>query len=214
MAAMTPEMLAQFQAFMAAQAAVAAPVAPAHAPVAAPAYPPPPVASGAQPYAPPQGAPPPPPQGAITPQGSAPVDDDYVGDLPPAGLPLGTYDFEVLYVDTKSGESDKGPWTNYRYRFTALAGQFQGMSITCSFSKRFPRDLYNLFECCGRPIVKDASGNVGFRKSAVNGCRVVGTVYEDKQGYSQVGHFKMPQVQGAAPAPGGYGLQPPPPYGK
>jgi hypothetical protein len=213
MAAMTPEMMAQMIAAMQANmAAVAQPAVqpavqqPPAQPQGQPNYPPPPM-GGQGGYA----APPPvtAPQGTITPQGSQAVDDDWVGDLPPADLPVGTYDAEVLYIETKGGETEKGPWENYRYRFTVLAGQFAGKFITYSLSKIYPRPLYSLFEACGRPIVKDANGRVGFRKSAVNGCRVNMTVTEGKDGYLRVGQFKAIATQ--AQPQGGYAL--PPNYG-
>ena len=196
MAAMTPEMMQQMIAQMQAQIAAQAQTA-AQFPAATPAVPPPPVTMqpppGYAPQAPPPGYAPagmmPAPQGAqppIVPQGSA-GDDDFIGELPPADLPPGTYDAEVQYVETKSGVSDKGTaWENLRYRFTVLAGPLVGQSVVDSFSTKFTRALYTLAEACGRPIVRDAAGRVAFRKSGLNGCKVTFDLVIGKDDYSRV----------------------------
>lgn len=175
----TPEQLAQFAAWQAQQ----------QRPQQAqpPAYPPPPTAG----YQPPPAAYAPPPQGMPHGVQTQAVDDDFIGNLPPADLPGGRYDLEVLYVETKSGVSDKGTaWENLRYRFTVLSGPLAGQSVVISLSTKFTRPLYSLAEACGKPIIRDAAGNVAFSKRSLNGCRVNAEVSYKRGDYPDVVDFK------------------------
>ena len=200
---LTPQQIAAIMAQLQAQPGQAAPP---------PVMPPPPVAPPPQ-Y--PPAAPPPPPPGAYTPppgygmpQGAAPqpqgtqlppqgqpASADIVTNLPPPNLPAGTYDFEVMFVERKSGVSDKGnAWEQIRYRFTVVAGPMQGQSITDSLSTTYTRPLYALADAVGKPIQRDASGNVAFNVRSFDGSRVCAVVtYEaskDGREYGRVGQFK------------------------
>jgi hypothetical protein len=223
---MTPEQFAAFQAWQQQQAAMALqqamqPPQPVYAPPPqAPApqmqYAPPPPPPQQQ-YAP-QYAPPPGgyqmPQGAQPPVQGQTADDDMVHNLPPADLPAEVYDFEVLYVDTKTGESDKGLWEKLRFRLTVLAGPLMGQSILFGVfvsAGSNVRPLYNLAEACGRPIVKTAQGGISFSKRSLNGCKVTGEVFY-RSDFSDVKNFKPLQVQGQVQPPQQYA--PPPQYGQ
>ena len=198
-------MMAQMQAQMAQQQQAAPPPAPPpaapqqYAPPPAPppapgAYAPPPGQYAPPPamgYAPPPaGAPtyaPPVPQGAQLPPQGQPASADVITNLPPPSLPAGTYDFEVMFVERKSGVSDKGTaWENLRYKFTVLGGQLNGQTVTDSFSTKFTRPLFALAAACGKPIQQDGSFNV----QTLNGCRVCAEVTYTKDDYARVGNFK------------------------
>ncbi|MCK9355530.1 MAG: hypothetical protein M0R22_00045 [Dehalococcoidia bacterium] len=154
---------------------------------APPAAPPPPAT-----YAPPPGMPQGMPAGYGMPQGAQlPLQGqlasaDVITNLPPPSLPVGTYDFEVQFVERKSGVSDKGPWENLRYRFTVLAGPLVGQSVTDSLSTKFTRPLFALAAACLKPIAQDGNFNV----QSLNGCRITADVTYDSKEYAHVGGFK------------------------
>ncbi|MFA4975041.1 MAG: hypothetical protein WC683_20750, partial [bacterium] len=137
---LTPQQIAAIMAQLQAQPTQAAPPPPAPVapppqyPPAAPTFAPPPGAYAPPPgYGMPQGMPQ--PQGAQLPPQGQPASADVITNLPPPNLLAGTYDFEVMFVERKSGVSDKGnAWEQLRYRFTVVAGPMQGQSITDSLS--------------------------------------------------------------------------------
>ncbi len=199
----TPEQIAAFMAQMqAAQGQQAAPqqqpqqpqppaypTPGAYQPPAAYQPPSPPVAY--QPPAMPASYPVPMPQGAQLPPVGAASSADVITDLPPPSLPEGTYDFEVKFMEKKSGTSDKGNnWENLNYQFTVLAGPFAGQSATVGLSLRFTKLLHSLAEACRRPITRDARGKVNFNVRGLDGCRVCAEVTYDKNDYTRIGSFK------------------------
>lgn len=191
-------MMAQMQAQMAQQAQQAAPP-PAPPPAPPQQFAPPPAMGVPGQYAPPptQYAPPPVPAGApayaaplpqgaqLPPQGQ-PASVDVITNLPPPSLPAGTYDFEVMFVERKSGVSDGGvAWENLRYKFTVLGGQLNGQNVIDSLSTKYTRPLFALAAACGKPIQQDGAFNV----QTLNGCRVCAEVTY-KGDYPRVGNFK------------------------
>jgi hypothetical protein len=196
---LTPQQIAAIMAQLQAQPGQAAPPPPA------PVAPPPQYPPAAPTFVPLGGAPQqagygmphgmPQPQGAQLPPQGQPASADVITNLPPPNLLAGTYDFEVMFVERKSGVSDKGnAWEQLRYRFTVVAGPMQGQSIIDSLSTTYTRPLYALADAVGKPIQRDAAGNVAFNVRSFDGSRVCAVVsYEaskDGREYGRVGQFK------------------------